>query len=73
MCQKIFVNRGEVEIETPAGFEVYFGFAAKAEEGYEEILPECCLCQIDIEATLKEKDIPFKTDGFDYYVGDIEF
>ena len=70
MCQKVIINRGEKEIETPQEFEQYFGFLPN---GYESEDFECCLCNCDLDATFKEKRIEYGTCAMgDYYVGELD-
>ena len=69
MCSTIVINRGELEIETPKQFKDHFKFEPIKNNYYNSIYRNCCLCQIDIEETLKQNNIPFKTDCGDYYVG----
>ena len=68
MCNIIVINKGEKEIETPRQFLEHFGFMAEKETYYNEIEMDSCLCQCDIEKSLKNK-IPFKKDCGDFYVG----
>ena len=52
MCCKILVN-GEHEIETPAEFVDFFGFEPIYDKLYNGIVMDACLCQVDIETTIK--------------------
>jgi hypothetical protein len=70
MCDRIYVNRGEIEIETPRQFEAHFGFAPTISHFYSSIALDSCLCQIDIEKSLNGANIPFKRRFGDYYVGE---
>jgi len=76
MCDKIIVDKGRIEIETPQDFIDHFGFTPIIEElSYHRLNMSACLCQIDIKASLDSMDIPhvfeYGTSG-DAYVGDIE-
>ena len=73
MCQKVIINRGEKEIESPRQFEQHFGFLPDKEIHYDSIDMDCCLCSCDIDATFKEKRIEYGTCAFgDYYVGELD-
>lgn len=68
MCQKIVVNNGEHEIETPKEFVEYFKISPIVEKHYKGIVEDACLCQIDIPKSLRLVDYEFTYDGFDYNV-----
>ncbi len=70
MCNVIYVNRGEIEIETPRQFEAHFGFAPDKLPYYNEVELDMCLCQVDYEAALTENNIPFKNYWGDTYIGE---
>ena len=72
MCVTVVINRGEKEIGTPREFREHFGFDAPLEPYYKEVVPDACLCQVDIEKAFKDNNIPYKFDYMDYYVGDLE-
>lgn len=72
MCQKIIINRGEVEIGTPREFEKHFGFLPEKDRRYRGTELDGCLCQCYIDQTFQKHNIPFKTDSMDYYVGELE-
>ena len=69
MCNIVVINKGEKEIGTPRQFLEHFGFTAPLEIGYNTIVPDACLCQIDCETALTNNNIPFKKDCGDIYVG----
>jgi len=50
-------------------FLKHFGFMPDKEPYYNSIEMDCCLCSCDIEKTLTDKNIPFKRDCGDLYVG----
>ena len=68
MCNKIFINKGEIEIETPQEFLDHFGFLPIKEEYYNEIIMDSCLCQCDLEETFSQHKIAFKIDCMDFYI-----
>jgi len=70
MCSIIYANIGEIEIETPRQFEAHFDFAPTISHYYSSIALDSCLCQIDIEKSLKGANIPFKRWFGDYYIGE---
>lgn len=72
MCNIVVINRGEKEIETPRQFEEHFGFLPDKDINYNSIEIDYCLCQCDIEETFKAKNIPFKKDCGDFYVGQLD-
>jgi len=72
MCGIIVINRGEIEIETPRQFQNHFGFLPEKEEYFNNIELDCCLCQGDLDATFMVKNIDYKTDCMDYYVGQLD-
>lgn len=72
MCHTIIINRGDKEIRTPREFEEHFGFPAKGEPYYGEIIQDACLCQVDVEGTFRERGIEFKEYCGDYYVGELD-
>lgn len=73
MCQIIAINRGEVEITTPKQFDKYFGFLPIKEDGYNEMILDCCLCQCDIDKTFESKKIKYWFDNVDtYFVGELD-
>jgi hypothetical protein len=71
MCNIVVINRGEKELGTPRQFQEHFGFLPNRDIHYTDIDMESCLCQCDIEASFKERDIPYLFDG-DYYVGELD-
>ncbi len=72
MCNVVVINRGEKEIETPRQFQAHFGFPAEKDTHYTEVTLDLCLCQCCLEETFKQNNIPFKFDGSDYYVGELD-
>lgn len=69
MCVQIIINRGEKELNTTREFIDHFKFIPKIEFGYEELNLDSCLCQVNIEESLEEHNIPFLTFFGDFYVG----
>jgi len=69
MCNIIVINKGEKEIETPLQFLEHFGFIPELEFGYVKIEWDYCLCQCDLEKSLNQKNISFKKDCGDIYIG----
>jgi hypothetical protein len=59
MCEIIIINKGEKEIESPEQFEKHFGFLPELDPSYNEMMPDCCLCQCDLESTFKGKNIKY--------------
>jgi hypothetical protein len=72
MCHIVVINRGEVEIGTPREFETHFGFLPIKEDYYNTLELDYCLCQADLEETFKQKNIAYKKDCGDFYVGQLE-
>lgn len=72
MCAIVIINRGEKEIETPRQFFEHFGFEAPSYSLSKNVEMDACLCQVDIEKALAEKNIPFKKDLGDIYVGELD-
>ncbi|MXV39332.1 hypothetical protein GO491_11705 [Flavobacteriaceae bacterium Ap0902] len=68
MCQKIVINNGEKEIETPKEFKEVLGFPPMIDDDYNAIEGDCCLCQCDLRSTFMWHDIDFVFDGYDYYI-----
>lgn len=72
MCGVVVVNNGEKEIETPREFREYFGFDAPRNKHYNNVDPDCCLCQVDVEKALTEQNMPFMRDCGDIYVENLK-
>jgi hypothetical protein len=72
MCNVVIINKGEKEIGTPAQFLEHFEFLPEKWEAHDILEMDCCLCQCDIEETFLVRDIPFKMDCGDFYVGDLD-
>jgi len=72
MCQTIYINKGEKEIESPRQFLEHFGFMPYKQIHYNSIEMDCCLCQCDLEKTFNENKIPFKKHCGDFFVGKLE-
>ena len=73
MCEIIAINKGEVEITSPNEFKRYFGFLPTKEEGYNEMMLDCCLCQCDLDKTFKGKNIKYWFDNIDtYFIGELD-
>lgn len=74
MCDIIIINRGEKDIDSPRQFKEHFGFDAPIAEGYKEVTPDSCLCQVDIHKALRSNNIPFYYDAGElrYYIGDLD-
>lgn len=70
MCTKIYVNNGEVEIGTPDQFKEHFGFEAIPYDTKDDVWGDCCLCQVNIEATFEKHNIKYEENYGDY---DVEF
>ncbi|NML70039.1 hypothetical protein HHL23_09520 [Chryseobacterium sp. RP-3-3] len=68
MCNIIVINNGEIEIETPQDFIDYFKEDPIKDDMYSEISLDCCLCQIDVEASLKKLSIDYTWEGMDYNI-----
>lgn len=68
MCDKIIINGGDKEIETPAQFLEHFEFMPKMFKEYANIDMNSCLCQVDIETSFIENNIFFKKDCGDFHV-----
>ena len=81
MCKKVVINRGEKELSTPREFQNHFGFpplkdelySLKENEGYSERELDECLCSADIQKTLRQNEIHFKSYWGDVYVGELDF
>jgi len=69
MCNIIVINACDKEIETPRQFQDHFGFLPMAQDYYDTIELDFCLCQVDIESSLFFNNIAFKQSCGDYYVG----
>lgn len=70
MCNIIVINRGEKEIESPRQFLEHFGFMP--DRLIHPIEMDACLCHCDIEKAFNDKDIPFKKDCGDFFVGQLD-
>lgn len=68
MCNTIIINNGEVEIETPQEFIDYFRAEPVKAEMYSSVVMHACLCQIDVEESLRKLQLPYEYDGMDYNV-----
>lgn len=68
MCNTIIINNGEVEIETPQEFVDYFHTEPIKDEMYSSVVMHACLCQIDVEESLRKLQLSFEYDGMDYNV-----
>jgi len=68
MCQKIIVNRGEIEIESVGDLCRYFSLGNIESEG-RKLNPSECLCPVDIEALLQYRKVPFIYTGGDCFIG----
>lgn len=67
----VFINRGEKEIDSAQEFKQHFGFSsAPDDKDLDEM--DSCLCNMDLEKIFKDNKIEYKTDGGDYYVGQLE-
>lgn len=69
MCEIIVINRGEKEIGTPREFKNHFGFDAEPWDNNDDVELDMCLCQVNVEKTLCDNNIPFIADTGDVYVG----
>jgi hypothetical protein len=74
MCTIVIINRGEKEIETPREFKEHFGFFPNPNQGinHNTLELDYCLCQFDVEEAFKLKNIPYKKDCGDLYVGQLD-
>jgi hypothetical protein len=72
MCNIVVINRGEKEIGTPAQFLEHFGFLPEKCDPDDILEMDCCLCQCDLEETFLLRNIPFKMDCCDFFVGDLD-
>ena len=63
-------KNGDVEIQSPKQLEDHFPQITKIipAEGYDNIIPESCLCQVDIENTLDSAGIKYIEDCGDYII-----
>ena len=68
MC--VLIYDGDVEIQSPKQLEDHFPQITKMipAEGYDNIIPESCLCQVDIENTLDSAGIKYIEDCRDYII-----
>ena len=68
MC--VLIYDGDVEIQSPKQLEDHFPQITKMipAEGYDNIIPESCLCQVDIENTLDSAGIKYIEDCGDYII-----
>lgn len=71
MCNIIVINKGEKEIGTPREFLEYFGYEAEKEDYHDKIELDCCLCQVDLDATFIKHNVPYLVDCGDYFIGDL--
>ena len=69
MCNIVVINKGEVEIGTPQEFLNYFGELPELEDYFDTIEMNSCLCQVDTEKFFIEREIQFKKNWGDFYVG----
>lgn len=68
MC--ILIYDGDVEIQSPKQLEEHFPQITDivhAEE-YNDIIPDACLCQVDVEETLCRAGIKYIEDCGDYII-----
>lgn len=72
MCNIVVINKYEKEIETPRQFEEHFGFLPDKHFLFNYIDIDSCLCQCNIEETFKAKEITFKKNCGDFYVGKLD-
>lgn len=80
MCYKVIINRGDKEINTPREFEAHFGFVpVKHEvfsltdnEPFSEAEKDECLCSANLVKSLRDKNIQFKSQWGDIYVGELD-
>lgn len=73
MCDSIIINRGEIEISTPRQFKKHFGFMPILyADSIEEEDMDFCLCCCDLEKTFQHREIPYKYDCGNYYVGELD-
>ena len=70
MCVDIFANNGDIIIETPRQMKELLGVEPIKHEYYTTIDPECCLCQVDIEASLTKAGLAFTHDCGDIVITD---
>ena len=66
MCYRII--HGGVDIETPRQFRDHFGFDPTTDPSYGDVMPDACLCQVNVEEDFKRLGIPFVQDCGDYVV-----
>lgn len=66
----VIIQEGDVEIQSPKQLEDHFPQITKMipAEGYDNIIPESCLCQVDIENTLDSAGIKYIEDCGDYII-----
>lgn len=72
MCQKIVINRGVEEIESPQELEDHFLTSLSDYGPSDGIDHEACLCQIDIDAFLKDQCVAYKISDGDYFIGQLD-
>jgi hypothetical protein len=72
MCQKIVINNGEKEIETPREFNEHFNMTIElfSDEGIHQSFLDCCLCSVDVEDILKKENISFTEELGDIYINE---
>lgn len=70
MCNIIVINHGEKEIGTPLQFQRHFGFIPLKMDYYDKLHMDACLCQCDVEDSLKSRNIEFEKDCGDIYVSE---
>lgn len=66
MCDVIYWS-GEI-IETAEQLKAKVGCDLVPAGGYGDIKPDCCLCQVDIEATLENARVEYKEHFGHYFV-----
>lgn len=63
MCTNVYNKATDTEADSPAELRTLLGAALVPAEGYSEIDDECCLCQVDVKASVERA-------GFTYTIID---
>ena len=65
MCYTVYFKKTEQEAETVEQLETILGVKCVPDEHYKDIIPDSCLCQVDLDKTLKKANRTHSNTGYD--------
>ena len=74
MCVRVYNLDTKEETDSPEEFAAMLGVATSAlpvDNAYNQLIPEACLCQVDVEKACNMYGFHYKEDDHDNYDADI--